>query len=97
MSLAAGWQHIKGGRPGRRFQDYYENMHLARRGVRRRIQSMLIALVLIAVGFALGFVPGIPGVILVFLGAAFISTQSRAVARALDWAEMRLRRMLRYS
>jgi hypothetical protein len=67
VSLGAGWQHIKGGSPGRRFQ------------------------------VALGFVPGIPGVILVFLGAAFISTQSRAVARALDWAEMRLRRMLRYS
>jgi uncharacterized protein YqgC (DUF456 family) len=72
-------------------------MHLARRGVRRRIQSMVIALVLIAAGVAFGFVPGIPGVILVFLGATFISTQSRAVARALDWGEMRLRRMLSYS
>jgi hypothetical protein len=84
VSLSAGWQHIKGGRPGRRFQDHYDSMHLARRGVRRRIQSTLIALVLIAAGVALGFVPGIPGVILVFLGAAYISSQSRAVARALD-------------
>ena len=97
MSLGAGWQHIKGGSPGRRFQDYYESMHLARRGVRRRIQSTLIALVLIAAGVALGFVPGIPGVILVVLGAAFVSTQSRAAARALGWAETCLRRMLRYS
>lgn len=97
MSLSAGWQHIKRGRPGRRFQDHHESMHLARRGVRRRIQSTLIALLLIAAGVALGFVPGIPGVILVFLGAAFISAQSRAVARALDWVEMRIRRMLRYS
>lgn len=72
-------------------------MHHARLDARRRIQFTVLALILIAAGIAFGFVPGIPGFILVLFGAAFIATQSRAVARGLDWFEIHLRRMMRHS
>jgi hypothetical protein len=45
-------------------------------------------------GFILLFVPG-PGLLLIAVGAALLARESLAVARALDWLEVRGRRLAR--
>ena len=94
-SLRASIAELKAGRPGRRFGDYYSRKHDDGRG--RAWRKRLLVLggwALIALGAVLSLVPGIPGIALAIPGAALVSANSRVCARALDWLEVRLRRLL---
>jgi Putative transmembrane protein (PGPGW) len=49
-----------------------------------------------AAGFVLLFIPG-PGLVFLFVGAFLIAQQSLLAARALDWSELRLKKLLAWS
>lgn len=53
-------------------------------------------MLLIAVGLFFLFIPG-PGLLILLLGASLIAQESLLVARALDWTEIRLRKLLIWS
>jgi Putative transmembrane protein (PGPGW) len=90
------WRRLKAGNPGQRFQQEFRR----RRGAgRSRIQKALLivgGVLLMAAGFLLLFIPG-PGLVLLFAGGFMIAQQSLVAARALDWSEIRLRKLLAWS
>jgi hypothetical protein len=93
--LRASFADLKAGAPGRRFCDYYSRKHDRDRGRAVRKWAMVVAgWALIVLGAFLSLVPGIPGIVLAVPGAALVSANSRFFARALDWLEVRLRRLL---
>ena len=88
------WQAIKRGRPGHRFRDRHTR---ARRGDRRpgaakRIVLIVVGLIALVVGMVLVVIPG-PGLPFLFLAGGLLATESRIVARFMDWSEVRGRRL----
>lgn len=86
------WQTLKRGRPGRRFRDRYE---ASRRGASRgtlvqRILRIIIAVVAVAIGFVLVFMPG-PAVLFFAVAGALLASESRGVAGFMDWCERKFR------
>jgi len=79
------------GRPGHRFQDRYERAKKKQGSSNyRRILNIGLALVLAAVGVVLVFIPG-PAVVFFFLAGGLAASESRHVARGMDWLEVHLR------
>jgi hypothetical protein len=90
--LKRSWQRFKASTPGRRFQDQFNRR---RQSSRSHIQNVLFVgggILLIGVGLFFLLVPG-PGLLIVLFGAILIAQQSLLAARALDWAEVRLRKL----
>lgn len=84
-------KHEMRGRPGRRFQDRYERARKKQEASKyRRILNIALALVLAAVGVVLVFIPG-PAVVFFFLAGGLAASESRLVARAMDWLEVKVR------
>jgi hypothetical protein len=79
---------LRRGEPGRRFHDYYERRH----GRRPRKLVIALAVVISALGLVLAPTPG-PGIPLIAIGMAMLAAESEAAACALDWLELRLRRL----
>ena len=94
--LKRQWAQLRSARPGRRFQDRYERNRNARAGksVWNRFVEPVLGIVLVLGGIALLFIPG-PGLPLLFIGAGLLASRSRAVAMAMDWIELHVRRVLR--
>ena len=91
------WRELKRGRPGRRFQDRYER---ARRedkecGAGQRIVMLIAGIVSLAIGALLVVFPG-PAIPFLFIGGGFLATESRVIARFMDWSEVRLRLLFRW-
>ena len=91
-SLKKEWRELWKGRPGHRFQDRYKRYQ--RKSVDdqpwpRRFLQPAAAILLLLAGVILCFIPG-PGLPLVLAGAALLANRSRTVARAMDWTESKL-------
>ena len=92
--LRSSFADLKAGKPGRRFGDYYSRKHSDRRRAVRKWALVTAGWALIALGAFFSLVPGVPGIVLAIPGAALVSANSRSCARALDWLELRVRRLL---
>lgn len=92
------WRTFRRGRPGERFQKRYESSRRARKqqSLGRRLIQPLAALVMLAIGVVLTFIPG-PAVVFYFAGAGLLAGESLWLARTLDWSELRLREAYRWS
>jgi hypothetical protein len=93
--LRQQWCSLKKGRPGHRFQQRYEVAKKARHaksGMHQvfRVFRMVLAVGAMAVGFVLMFIPG-PAVIFYFIAGSLLASESKVVARLLDWAEVKAR------
>jgi hypothetical protein len=87
------WKEIRKLPPGDRFEMFYEKRRERDRGKPwLRVLYLGGALVAFAIGVVLAFIPG-PAVVFFALSGALLATQSRKVARGLDWAEVKLRRV----
>lgn len=88
------WRDLQHGRPGHRFQSRYEQVRQVERrpGVGRRILIIAFAMVLIAIGAVLLVIPG-PGILFLLMGGGMLATESRSVARFMDWSEIHGRKM----
>ena len=91
------WREFKKGRPGRRFQERYERRQKDRdkRSLLGRYMKPVAGLVLMAVGIVFCIIPG-PGIPLVLVGAGLLAEEFRFAARALDWLEVQIRKLIRW-
>ncbi len=96
--LRENWQQFIRSRPGRRFQDRYHRLQQSGRGRfdPRRIFYVFGGIAFIFAGLFMVITPG-PGWLTIFLGLAFIAGQSLLVARFLDWGEVEVRNLARWS
>jgi hypothetical protein len=85
---------IREGRPGYRFQEYYERSRRSktRAGTMARIVRISAAVAALAIAAVLSVIPG-PAIPFFFLAGALLATESKWVARLMDWIEVRLRRI----
>jgi hypothetical protein len=90
------WQRIKAGKAGQRFQQEFRRRQGAGRSPIRKALLIGGGLLFMAAGFVLLFIPG-PGLVFLFVGAFLIAQQSLLAARALDWSELRLKKLLAWS
>jgi hypothetical protein len=91
------WRELKSGRPGHRFQSRYERARAAenRGSPVRRILVIVFALLCFAIGAVLAVIPG-PAIPFFFLGGGLLATESRPMARFMDWCEVLIRRAFRW-
>lgn len=90
--LKKDWHRFRRSRPGHRFQLRYYQKQRSRRGTLRKVLVMAAGALIFAAGiFFLAF-PG-PGTLLLVIGASFVAEESVLAARALDWAEVRARKL----
>jgi hypothetical protein len=92
------WRELKRGRPGHRFQDRYER---ARRdehrcGAGQRIVLIVVAIVCLAIGAVLTVIPG-PAILFFFVAGGLLASESRLIARFMDWSEVRIRKLLAWA
>lgn len=93
--LKKQWQTLKRGRPGERFVKRYEAGKKAKKQVGAgfkllRFARILVALGAVVVGIILVFIPG-PAILFFLIAASLLAAESIAIARFLDWAEVKLR------
>lgn len=93
-ALHKKWHWLPAGQPGHRFRNRYYQHQKSRSG--RGIFSMVLRLLLsagaAAVGFVLVFIPG-PAIVFFLIAGALLAADWLPVARLLDWAEVRGRRI----
>jgi hypothetical protein len=84
--LKQKWHDLIKRRPGRRFEERYEQNREQGAGGARTIK-LAAGTLLIAAGIVLLLIPG-PGSLLILVGAALLAEESRVVARMLDRGEV---------
>lgn len=92
------WSEFKHHPPGRRFQDRYER-HKEARATRPWWHFLPIwggGLVLLAIGMFLSVFPG-PGIPFLLLGGGLLASESRPLARLLDWIEVKVRQVIAWA
>jgi hypothetical protein len=92
--LKRRWRRLRAGQPGARFQRQYRENRESRKSGLHRWGAVAAGAGLILVGIILLFIPG-PGLLLIAAGAALLARESQVLARALDWSEVRGRRLWR--
>ena len=80
--------------PGRRFQQLYNRRHQKNKSFIRRIAFIVTGLLLLPVGVIFWFIPG-SGWVIIFIGLAFLSGESKAIARFLDFLEIKTRKLIK--
>lgn len=90
--LRDGLHRLREGKPGRRFQDHYQERQQTRRGWLRRWLFLGGGTLVILAGLFFLPAPG-PGFVIIFLGGGLVAQESLVAARALDWTELRLRKV----
>jgi hypothetical protein len=97
-NLTREWRAFRGGKPGHRFQDRFDRSRQSRdsQSWLRRLIEPIAAIVLLAIGVVLTFIPG-PAIVFYFAGAGLLAGESRTLARGLDWSELKLRRAFHWS
>jgi len=95
-ALTRDWKQLRHGKPGTRFVDFYRA-----RAERRsdgwpleRILTVVLGVILLVGGLAIGWLPG-PGGFVAVIGAALLGAESRRIAKLLDRIEARLREVWR--
>jgi hypothetical protein len=89
------WRDLKDGRPGHRFRDRYDRDAGRHEHVGWRVVKILAGITALLVGVVEIIFPG-PAILFLFVGGALLATQSRAIARLMDWAELRIRAVWRF-
>lgn len=90
-TLKKNWTELSKSPPGRRFQN--RHCRVGRRGGSgtSRALKLTAAFALLLVGAVLLLIPG-PGSVLILAGTALLAEESLLVAKALDRAELRIRK-----
>ena len=94
--IRESWQSFKESEPGHRFEDRYRRRQQSKSG---RFDLRLIVSVLGGVLILLGGIVAVPGPgpgwLIIFLGLGLVAGEFRPLARFMDRAEVRLRRLAR--
>lgn len=91
------WQEFKQSKPGHRFQDRYHRQQRHERGhIVWRVFVIVLGAVIAVGSLVLAPLPG-PGWITVFVGLMILAGEFLPAARFLDWLEVLLRKLLRFT
>lgn len=87
------WTVFREAPPGKRFVRWHERSRQAVVGQGGgwrilRISGAIVCLIFAVIG---SLVPGLPGFVFLFIGAALLSAESREIAKTFDWLELKLR------
>lgn len=98
FSLREQWKELRRGRPGHRFQDRYEHARETQKSKDGMQRVLLIGAGVVALIIAAVFsvIPG-PAIPFFFIGGALLATESRIIARFMDWCEVRIRKVLAWA
>ena len=88
------WHSIRRGSPGSRFKEHYRRSERQRHSNEHRGLYVCLGVLLMIVGALLSIPPGIPGFLVVMLGAAVVASRSLKAAHAFDRLEGFARRMI---
>lgn len=94
--LRSAWNAFKDARPGTRFRAYHRRRNEDRKHKWQKPLSVLISIIIIAVGMVALPAPG-PGMLVVAFGAGLLACEFAAIARLLDWLEIRAWRLGRWA
>ncbi len=85
------------GRPGHRFQDHYHRATQERQSAAagRRVVNVVLAGFSLVLAFVLVIFPG-PAIPFFFLAGVLLASESLAVARLMDWLELKFRAAWRW-
>jgi ABC-type protease/lipase transport system fused ATPase/permease subunit len=94
-ALTREWHALKRGSSGSRFKDRYAAARKKRKSGHWtdnifRIVRLFVAAAMLAVGVVLVFIPG-PAILFFFIAGGLLASESKVVARFLDWTEVKLR------
>jgi Flp pilus assembly protein TadB len=94
--LKKRWEAFKQLEPGKRFETHYHQHRQSEAGKSpvRRILYLLAAVVALAIGVVLAFIPG-PAILFFLIAGGLFAMQSLKIARALDWSELRIRALVK--
>jgi hypothetical protein len=97
VQIRERWRELQRGRPGRRFQDWYERARGSTRpmGAVRRIAFFVLAVLCLAIGLVLVVIPG-PAIPFLLISGGLLALESRPIAKAMDWAEIQTRGVWRW-
>jgi UPF0716 family protein affecting phage T7 exclusion len=88
------WHSIKRGAPGSRFKEHYRRSEAQRKSNEHRGLYICLGVLLMIAGALLSIPPGIPGFLVVILGAAIVASRSLKAAHAFDRLERFARRTI---
>ena len=91
--LKQRWRSLKSGKPGTRFKEQYHSSQKNKSNTRRYFYLGLGILLMVA-GVVLSVPPGVPGFLVVILGAAVVSVYSPKAAQLFDRMETFGRRII---
>jgi uncharacterized protein (TIGR02611 family) len=94
--IKSSWREFERSRPGHRFRDRYGRRRREGHTLAAKLLYLVAGFALFVVGLILMLAPG-PGFLVIFLGAGLVAKESYTAATALDWTEVRVRRIADYS
>jgi hypothetical protein len=92
------WRLFTSSKPGDRFQVryYYHRQSRHGRSSLSRIFNIVVGSVLVIFSVFFGWAPGL-GVLTLVIGLSMLGSEFLVVARFLDWAEVRLRKLAKWA
>ena len=92
------WRLFTSSKPGDRFQVryYYHKQSRHGRSSLSRIFNIVVGSALVIFSVFFGWAPG-PGILTLVVGLSMLGSEFLVVARFLDWAEVRLRKLARWA
>ena len=92
-TLHRRWRRFAAVPPGQRFQAHFDRRQQTRpRGLHQKILAIGGGVLVMGAGLFFLLAPG-PGLLILLIGALLVAEESRTVARWLDGADRRLRRL----
>ncbi len=89
------WQYFRKSKPGDRFQVRYYRRKQSGPGHLSRIFNIVVGSILVIFSAFFGWAPG-PGMLTFVIGLSLLGGEFLVVARFLDWAEVRLRKLAHF-
>lgn len=98
LQLREHWRDLRRGRPGRRFVARYERARSVEKrcGTGERVLLMVAAALAFVIGLFLVVFPG-PAFPFFIVAGGLLATESRTIARFMDWSEVRVRKIVAWA
>jgi uncharacterized protein (TIGR02611 family) len=94
--LKQTWRDFEEGPPGERFQQRFKRRQQSGRGALSKSLFITAGILIMVAGIFFLPAPG-PGALILLIGAGLIAQELLLAARALDWAEVRVRKLAAWS